>query len=97
MSLPKDFIWGFGTASYQIEGAVSGEGRGPSIWDTFCDIPGKIADGTTGRHACDSYNRTSEDISLLKEYGAKAYRFSISWYANRMTTPPHKKKYLSIS
>ncbi|KAE8162648.1 putative beta-glucosidase [Aspergillus tamarii] len=79
MSLPKDFVWGFGTASYQIEGAVSGEGRGPSIWDTFCDIPGKIADGTTGRYACDSYNRTSEDISLLKEYGAKAYRFSISW------------------
>jgi beta-glucosidase len=29
--------------------------------------------------ACDSYNRTSEDIALLKLTGAKAYRFSISW------------------
>jgi len=29
--------------------------------------------------ACDSYNRTSEDIDLLKQTGAKAYRFSISW------------------
>ncbi|KAE8379069.1 glycoside hydrolase superfamily [Aspergillus bertholletiae] len=79
MSLPKDFIWGFGTASYQIEGAVANEGRGPSIWDTFCDIPGKIADGTSGRQACESYTRAKEDIDLLKEYGAKAYRFSISW------------------
>lgn len=29
--------------------------------------------------ACDSYNRTAEDIALLKKVGAKAYRFSISW------------------
>lgn len=29
--------------------------------------------------ACDSYNRTGEDIALLKSLGAKAYRFSISW------------------
>lgn len=81
MSLPKDFIWGFGTASYQIEGAIKQDGRGPSIWDTHCDKPGAIADGSSGEIACDSYNRTAEDIALLKSYGAKAYRFSISWYA----------------
>ncbi|KAL3467278.1 glycoside hydrolase superfamily [Aspergillus heterothallicus] len=79
MVLPQDFLWGYGTASYQIEGAVTDGGRGRSIWDTFCSIPGKIADGTDGRVACDSYHRTAEDIALLKEYGAKAYRFSISW------------------
>ncbi|KIR69804.1 hypothetical protein I310_06528 [Cryptococcus deuterogattii CA1014] len=79
MSLPKDFIWGFGTASYQIEGAIKQDGRGPSIWDTHCDKPGAIADGSSGEIACDSYNRTAEDIALLKSYGAKAYRFSISW------------------
>ncbi|KAF3800769.1 Beta-glucosidase 1B [Colletotrichum gloeosporioides] len=78
MSLPKDFIWGFGTASYQIEGAISSDGRLPSIWDTFCNIPGKIADASSGAVACDSYNRTTDDIALLKQYGAKAYRFSIS-------------------
>ncbi|PMD24358.1 glycoside hydrolase family 1 protein [Hyaloscypha hepaticicola] len=77
--LPKDFLWGFATASYQIEGAPTADGRGPSIWDTFCDRPGKIADGSSGAVACDSYNRTSEDIALLKLTGAKAYRFSISW------------------
>ncbi|KAL3419391.1 beta-glucosidase a [Phlyctema vagabunda] len=75
----KDFLWGFATASYQIEGAPEADGRGPSIWDTFCKIPGKIADASSGDVACDSYNRTAEDIELLKVTGAKAYRFSISW------------------
>ncbi|PTB81188.1 glycoside hydrolase family 1 protein [Trichoderma longibrachiatum ATCC 18648] len=64
--LPKDFQWGFATASYQIEGAVDQDGRGPSIWDTFCAQPGKIADGSSGVTACDSYNRTADDIALLK-------------------------------
>ena len=77
--LPKDFLWGFATAAYQIEGAITQDGRGPSIWDAFSSIPGKIADGTSGEFACDSYNRRTEDIALLKSYGAKAFRFSISW------------------
>jgi len=34
-SFPRDFIWGTATASYQVEGAVNEDGRGPSIWDTF--------------------------------------------------------------
>nr|AAF74209.2 beta-glucosidase precursor [Aspergillus niger] len=76
--LPKDLQWGFAKAAYQIEGAVDQDGRGPSIWDTFCAQPGKIADGSSGVTACDSYNRTAEDIALLKSLGAKSYRFSIS-------------------
>ncbi|EHL01159.1 putative Beta-glucosidase 1A [Glarea lozoyensis 74030] len=79
--LDKDFLWGFATAShsYQIEGAPEEDGRGPSIWDKFCKIPGKIAGASSGDVACDTYHRTGEDIALLKETGAKAYRFSISW------------------
>jgi beta-glucosidase/6-phospho-beta-glucosidase/beta-galactosidase len=65
--------------SYQIEGAPAEDGRGPSIWDKFCKIPGKIAGASSGDVACDSYHRTAEDIALLKSTGAKAYRFSISW------------------
>ena len=37
--LPPGFVFGTSTAAYQIEGAVSEDGRGPSIWDTFCAEP----------------------------------------------------------
>jgi len=33
--LPEGFIWGLGTASYQVEGAYREGGRGASIWDTY--------------------------------------------------------------
>jgi beta-glucosidase len=49
------------------------------VWDTFCDTPGKIADGTTGEIACDHYHRYPEDVALLRELGVDAYRFSIAW------------------
>ena len=49
MTFPEDFVWGTATASYQIEGAVAEDGRGPSIWDTFAHTPGRIADGTERR------------------------------------------------
>ncbi len=65
--------------SYQIEGAVDKDGRGPSIWDTFCAIKDKTAGGADGSIACDSYNRTADDIALLKSLGAPSYRFSLSW------------------
>ncbi len=76
---PKGFVWGTATSSYQIEGAVNEDGRGPSIWDTFCKEPGKIRDGSSGDVACDHYHRYKEDIGLIRELGAKAYRFSIAW------------------
>lgn len=64
---------------YQIEGAPEADGRAPSIWDTFCKIPGKIAGGDSGDVACDSYHHLADDIALLKKTGAKGYRFSLSW------------------
>ncbi|KAG9815807.1 putative beta-glucosidase, partial [Aureobasidium melanogenum] len=78
-TLPKNFLWGFATASYQIEGAPHEDGRTDSIWDTFCRIPGKIAGNENGDVACDSYHRYKQDVKLLKDMGARAYRFSISW------------------
>ncbi|KAF2758577.1 beta-glucosidase, partial [Pseudovirgaria hyperparasitica] len=77
--LPQDFVWGFATAAYQIEGAPHTDGRLDSIWDTFSHTPGKTAGGDTGDVACDSYHRAADDIRLLRELGAKVYRFSISW------------------
>jgi beta-glucosidase len=77
--LPSDFAWGVATAAYQIEGAVAEDGRTPSIWDTFCRVPGAIDNGDTGDVACDHYHRRREDVALLSELGVGAYRFSISW------------------
>jgi beta-glucosidase len=78
-TFPKDFRWGLGTASYQIEGAVVEDGRAPSIWDTFSHTPGAIADGDTGDVACDHYHRLDEDLDLMVELGVPAYRFSVAW------------------
>ncbi len=79
MNFPADFVWGAATSAFQIEGATTVDGRGPSIWDTFCAKPGAILDGSTGEPACDHYRRYPEDVSLLKSLGVSAYRFSIAW------------------
>jgi beta-glucosidase len=77
--LPRDFVWGVSTSSYQIEGAAHADGRGASIWDGFCRQPGRIAHGDTGDVACDHYHRFAEDIGLMRQLGIQAYRFSIAW------------------
>jgi beta-glucosidase len=79
MGFPRGFIWGVATASYQIEGATDEEGKGPSVWDMFCRKQGAIWQGQSGDVACDHYHRHQADISLMKQLGIGAYRFSISW------------------
>jgi beta-glucosidase len=76
---PRGFIWGTATASYQIEGAVKEDGRGPSIWDTFSHTPGKVVNNATGDVANDHYHLYKTDVQLMKSLGVKAYRFSIAW------------------
>ncbi|WP_181805976.1 GH1 family beta-glucosidase [Streptomyces shenzhenensis] len=78
-ALPHDFLWGTATAAYQIEGAVTEDGRGPSIWDTFSHTPGKIAGDDNGDVACDHYHRWREDIELMRQLGTNAYRLSVAW------------------
>ncbi|GIQ79139.1 GH1 family beta-glucosidase [Bradyrhizobium sp. RD5-C2] len=78
-NFPAGFVWGTATSSYQVEGAVNEDGRGPSIWDTFTHTSGKIEDGSTGDRANDHYHRYKEDVRLIKDLGARAYRFSIAW------------------
>jgi len=92
-NFPAGFLWGSATASYQVEGAVNEDGRGPSIWDTFSHTPGKTHNGDTGDVADDSYHRYAEDIALMKDLGLKTCRFSIAWsriFPNGTGTPNPK-------
>ncbi|HET7127725.1 MAG TPA: GH1 family beta-glucosidase, partial [Gaiellaceae bacterium] len=78
-AFPADFVWGTATAAFQIEGAVTEDGRGESVWDRFCATPGKVRNGDNGAIACDFYHRYRDDIALMRELGIDAFRLSIAW------------------
>jgi beta-glucosidase len=77
--LPAGFRFGASTAAYQIEGAVDEDGRGPSVWDTFCARPGTVVDASSGAVACDHYHRYPEDVALMRDLGLDGYRMSLAW------------------
>jgi beta-glucosidase len=79
VEFPKGVIWGASTSAYQVEGATTEEGRGPSIWDSFARKPGAIFHGETAEIACDHYHRLDCDLDLMAQLGLKAYRFSVAW------------------
>lgn len=79
LTFPRGFRFGVATAAAQIEGAAHEDGKGDSIWDTFCREPGAIEDGSDIEVACDHYHRMEDDVELLAELGAGTYRFSVSW------------------
>jgi len=76
---PPAFTFGVATASAQIEGAAFEDGKGESIWDRFCRIPGKVHNGDTLDVACDHYHRFDEDFALMASLGVKDYRLSLAW------------------
>ena len=76
---PKDFLWGVATASAQVEGAAFEDGKGATIWDVFCRLPGTIRDGNLMDVTCDQYHLYEKDIKLMKDMGVRSYRFSFSW------------------
>ena len=78
-SFPPDFLFGVATSAFQIEGASTLDGKGPSIWDTFCRQPGAIADGSHGDVACEHVARLDADLDMIAGLGVDAYRFSVSW------------------
>lgn len=79
LCFPQDFCWGVATSAFQIEGAAQEGGKGESIWDRFCRVPGAIADGSNGDIACDHLHRLDEDLDLIAALGVNTYRFSVSW------------------
>ncbi len=76
---PQEFVWGAATASYQVEGAATDDGRGPSVWDMFSRTPGAVFEGHTGSVACDHYHRWQEDVGIMQQIGLQGYRFSVAW------------------
>jgi len=79
MQFPRDFVWGVAASSYQIEGGASADGRGDSIWDTFCRGKGNVWMDQTGDTACEHYHRMESDVDLISQIGARAYRLSVAW------------------
>jgi beta-glucosidase len=73
------FVWGAGTAAFQIEGATKVDGRGESIWDRFAAEAGNVVDGDTGEPACEHYYRWREDVDLMHDLKLQGYRFSVAW------------------
>jgi beta-glucosidase len=72
--LAKGFLWGAATAAHQIEG-----GNTLNDWARFESVAGNIRNREQSGAAADHWNRVSEDIGLLRDLGANAYRFSIEW------------------
>ncbi|GAA3800048.1 GH1 family beta-glucosidase [Cellulomonas soli] len=79
MSFPTGYTWGAATSAFQVEGSTTADGRGPSVWDTFCAQPGRVKGGATGDPGADGYRRWQEDVALMSELGIGAYRFSVAW------------------
>lgn len=77
--LPKDFIIGTATASYQVEGAGFEDGRTSCIWDDFAKVPGAVYKGQNAEVSVDQYHRYKEDVALMASLGIQVYRFSVSW------------------
>lgn len=76
---PTGFVWGAASSSYQIEGSHDADGKGPSVWDTFCHKDGAISGGQNGDTACNHYRLWRDDVRLMQGLGLHAYRLSISW------------------
>ena len=74
-----EFRFGVSSSAYQIEGSTEVDGRGDSIWDTFCRRAGTIDDASSGAVAADHYRRWQSDLDLLQRLGIESYRFSIAW------------------
>jgi beta-glucosidase len=72
-SYPPGFLWGAATAAHQIEG----NNVGSDYW-LLEHLPETNFTEPSG-DACDSWNRTADDLSAIRELGISAYRFSIEW------------------
>uniref|UniRef100_A0A3B5L5W9 Uncharacterized protein n=1 Tax=Xiphophorus couchianus TaxID=32473 RepID=A0A3B5L5W9_9TELE len=55
------------------------DGKGPSIWDTFCHEKGRVFGNQNGDVACNSYELWEKDLECIQQLGLTHYRLSLSW------------------
>lgn len=70
---PANFLWGAATAGYQVEG----NNVNADIWLLEHVKPTIFAEPSGD--ACNSFTRWPEDLSLVRDLGLNAYRFSLEW------------------
>ncbi|MGD0832965.1 MAG: family 1 glycosylhydrolase [Candidatus Dormibacteria bacterium] len=78
-SFPDGFLFGVKSSAYQVEGSVTADGRGVSVWDTYSHQPGATHNGDTGDVTADHYRHLEEDLDLLARLGVPLYCFSVAW------------------
>jgi beta-glucosidase len=65
--MKNSFLWGVATSAFQLEGSPHADW---SSWDSILNENPRVTS---------HYTMYREDLSLLKELGVNAYRFSIEW------------------
>ncbi|KAF5856085.1 hypothetical protein ETB97_007885 [Aspergillus alliaceus] len=80
LKLPADFLRGVSSSSWQIEGALQLEGRGPSVLDSIgYALAPETADRSDANVANMHYFMYEQDIARLAAAGIPHYSFSLSW------------------
>ena len=77
---PKGFMLGTGSSAFQIEGAVSADGKGEITWDYMSRVyPESFYNNAKTEPGAWFYKNYKEDIKAMGELGLKSFRMSISW------------------
>ena len=77
---PKGFWWGSAASGPQTEGVFEGDNKGDSIWDHwYREEPEKFFNEVGPEKTSYFYEKSKEDIQLMKETGHTSFRTSIQW------------------
>lgn len=74
---PDNFIWGTATAAYQIEGHEDEVQNKLSDWSNWIDH--NVMQPTNQGSAIKHIEHLDQDLKLIHDLGAGAYRFSFNW------------------
>lgn len=82
-TFPRGFLWGAGSAAYQVEGAWDRDGKGPSVLDTSTHRSAapftNSAELASWDSASGSYDHVDRDLDGLSALAVSHYRFSLAW------------------